>query len=157
MRIFSAKEIFNFALRIEENGKKFYNFAATLTENNELKDTFHFLASEEERHKKIFKEMLSEISGSSSPEEYSDEYFDYLKCYVDNIIFTDKQMDEKVSGIDDVPSAIDFAIKRELDSILYYHEVKKFIPEKQHANIEKIIEEERKHYRMLNDLKEDYK
>jgi len=53
MRVFDAKEIFKFAIRIEENGTKFYRYAANLVDEEEMKNTFNFLAGEEVKHKKI--------------------------------------------------------------------------------------------------------
>jgi len=47
-------------------------------------------------------------------------------------------------------------MQRELDSILYYHEVKNLVPAAQHEAIEKIIEEERKHYTTLLEMKKRY-
>jgi len=156
MKIFDAKEIFKFAIRIEENGMKFYRYAAVITDDDEIRKTFNFLASEEARHKEIFEGLLSEVTKDTAFETYPDEYFNYLKTYVDNVIFTDKQFEEAMSDIKDTLSAIDFAIKRELDSILYYHEIKRFVPEKQHNLLDEIIEEERKHYTKLIDIKENY-
>jgi rubrerythrin len=47
-------------------------------------------------------------------------------------------------------------MQRELDSILYYHEIKNLVPQAQHDTIEKIIIEERKHYAALDDMKKRY-
>jgi rubrerythrin len=62
-------------------------------------------------------------------------------------------MDKQLSKIKDTSAALDFAIQRELDSILYYHEIKKLVPAAQHDAIEKIIEEERKHFLSLTAMK----
>ncbi|MDI6726248.1 MAG: hypothetical protein QMD32_04735, partial [Smithellaceae bacterium] len=56
----------------------------------------------------------------------------------------------------DTPGAVDFAIRRELDSILYYHEIRKFLPLSEYDQIEKIIEEERRHFHKLSELKKSY-
>ncbi len=156
MKIFDAKEIFKFAIRIEENGMKFYRYAAVIIDDDEMRKTFNFLASEEARHKEIFEGLLSEVTKDTAFETYPDEYFNYLKTYVDNVIFTDKQFEEAMSNVKDTLGSINFAIKRELDSILYYHEIKRFVPEKQHNLLDEIIEEERKHYTKLIDIKENY-
>ncbi|MCK4572347.1 ferritin family protein [candidate division WOR-3 bacterium] len=156
MKIFDAKEIFKFAIRIEENGMKFYRYAAVITDDDEMRKTFNFLASEEVRHKEIFEGLLSEVTKDTAFETYPDEYFNYLKTYVDNVIFTDKQFEEAMSNVKDTLGSINFAIKRELDSILYYHEIKRFVQEKQHNLLDEIIEEERKHYTKLIDIKENY-
>lgn len=157
MKIFNAKEIFEIAINIEENGIRFYRYAAdNIAEDKEVKDMFNELAEQEVEHKGTFSKMLSGITDEGELEDYSEDYFDYLSAYINNTIFSDEMMEEEVSEIKDVTSALEFGIRRELDSILYYNEIKDYVPEKQHEQIEKIIEEERKHYMQLSDLKEEY-
>jgi rubrerythrin len=43
-----------------------------------------------------------------------------------------------------------------MDSILYYHEIKRFVPASQHATLDQIIEEERKHFAKLSEVKKRY-
>jgi rubrerythrin len=157
MAIFEAKEIFKFAIRIEENGEKFYRFASNLADDEEIKRTFNYLADEEVKHKKTFTKLLSEITKDVSFENYSDEYFDYLRCYVDNVIFTEEQLEKQQKEVKDVLSAIKFAMQKELDSVLYYHEVEKFVSDKQKDLIQEIIAEERKHYAKLSEMKKNLK
>ncbi|HEX7416151.1 MAG TPA: hypothetical protein VF305_03085, partial [Smithellaceae bacterium] len=78
--------------------------------------------------------------------------------YVDNnIIFTKEAMDKELSKVTDTFAAFDFAIKRELDSILYYHEIKKLVPATQHAILDQIIDEERKHFALLTEMKKRFR
>ena len=46
-----------------------------------------------------------------------------------------------------------FAIRREIDSINYYNEIKSFVPEEQRNLVEEIIEEERRHFLKLSEFK----
>ncbi len=154
MRIFNVKEIFQIAIRIEENGERFYHNALKLTEDIAIKGVFGLLAEEEMKHKEIFTTLLSEVTKDINFDAYPDEYLDYLQAYVNNTIFKQKQIEEEMSKIKDVTSALNFAIQRELDSILYYQEIKRFIPENQHDKIKVIINEERKHYKELTGIKE---
>ena len=73
-----------------------------------------------------------------------------------NLIFTKDVMDKQLAKVTDTVGAVEFAMQRELDSILYYHEVKNLVPQGQHDTIEKIIDEERKHYAMLIAVKKKY-
>lgn len=157
MAIFEAKEIFKFAIRIEENGERFYRFASNLTGDEETKKIFNHLADEEVKHKKTFTQLLSEITKDVSFENYSDDYFDYLRYYVDNVIFNDEDLAKQEKEVKDVLSAVKFAMQKELDSVLYYHEVEKFVSPKQKDLIEGIIAEERKHYARLSEMKENLK
>jgi len=145
-------------MRIEENGEKFYRHAAQLAQDKETRAMFNFLAEEEVRHKKTFETMLSKLEKPDIDESYPGEYLAYLKDYLDNkIIFSKQAIDGEFPDVKDTLSAIDFAIHREMNSILYYHETKRFVPNNQQDDIEKIIEEERRHFSQLSDLKKNYR
>ncbi|MCM8819132.1 MAG: ferritin family protein [Candidatus Omnitrophica bacterium] len=149
---FNISEIYQFAIKIEENGEKFYREFAKKTKDEEVQNLFLFLADEEVRHKKIFEDNLSKIEKYEPPEAYPGEYFAYLKKYAEGLIFTkgiEKEMEKK-----DIIDAINFGIRRELDSIMYYLEMKDLIPETQHLELDKIIKEERSHFVRLSNLKQ---
>ena len=56
-------------------------------------------------------------------------------------------------AIKDEASAIDFAIRRELDSLLYYREIRELLPADRKEAIERIILEEKKHFMKLSEMK----
>ena len=153
---FDASEIFQFAIRIEENGEKFYRHAVRITRDDDTKEIFDYLADEESDHKKTFENLLSKMEKYEPFEDYPGEYLEYLRAYVDKIIFTNEVLDKEIPRITDTLLAINFGIQRELDSILYYHEIKKFVPKSQHKLIDKIIDEERNHFSKLTGLRKRY-
>ena len=151
---FEASDIFEIAMRIEENGGNFYRYAVQVATEEDAKEMFTWLAGEEDNHKALFKDMLTRIETRVPPESYPGEYGVYLHNYADNnLIFKKKVIDAEMAGITDTLSAIDFAIRREMDSILYYHEIKGFIARNQHESIDTIINEERKHFKTLSEMK----
>ena len=157
MQVFTANDIVEVAVRIEENGITFYNFAEKIAKTDDAKKLFVQLAEAEAAHKRIFEKLLSQIESYTPPESYAGEYTDYLRNYVDNnLIFTKEVMDKQLAKVTDTVSAFEFAMQRELDSVLYYHEIKNLVPATQHETIEKIINEERKHYAMLAGMKKKY-
>jgi len=157
MGVFAASDIVEVAIRIEENGINFYKFAEQIAKQEEAKKLFAHLAQAEATHKKTFESIFAKMEKYNPPESYAGEYSSYLRAYVDNnIIFTKEAMDKELSNVKDTIAAFDFAIKRELDSILYYHEIKKLVPPAQHEVLEQIIEEERKHYLALTEMKKRY-
>ncbi len=155
MSVFEPSEVFQFAIRIEEGGEKFYREMARKIEDAGVKSLFTALADEEVKHKKTYEGMVSKIEEYEPFESYPGEYFSYLRAYADNIIFTPKKMEEEMAKIKDAPAALKFAIDRELDSILYYQEVKNLVPKSQRGLIDKIIEEERRHFIKLNKCNND--
>jgi len=157
MQVFAASDIMEVAIRIEENGITFYKFAEQIAKQEEAKKLFAYLADAEAAHKRTFEKFFAAIEKYTPPEQYAGEYSAYLRNYVDNnLIFTKDVMDKQLAGVKDTVSAFDFAMQRELDSILYYHEIKNLVPAAQHEAIEKIIDEERKHYALLCDMKKRY-
>jgi len=157
MKIFDASDIFQFAVRIEENGERFYRQAATVVDNEEVKHLFNSLADEEVKHKKYFSTLLSQIESYDPPETYPGEYMEYLRNYLDNkVVFSSHATKDEFGGVKDTLSALDFAINREVDSILYYSEAKNFVSKSQYGEIDKIITEERRHFAKLTEFKRQY-
>lgn len=153
MQLLNISEIYQIAIKIEENGTKFYSTWAKKVKEKKLKDVFQALSYAEVEHKKTFEKMLKEIENYEPREVYPEEYFQYLRAYADGLVFNLKEIEKKSKQIKSVEKALEFAIEREKDSILYYQEVKNILPKSQHKEIEKIINEERKHFLDLTHIK----
>jgi rubrerythrin len=157
MKIFNVGDVLRFAVRIEEDGEAFYRKAALAAGDKSVSDLFSSLADEEIKHKGIFQDMLSKVETVAAAETYDGEYAAYLQNYIDDkVIFTKDKGEAASSEAKDTLSAILFAMQREADSILYYHESKQFIAEKFYGTIDKIIAEERKHFTRLSVLRHKY-
>jgi len=154
MNIFTAADIFQFAIRVEEYGEIFYHKAALNATNDEVSKIFNRLADEEIKHKRIFQELYEKVKDNRPPESYPGEYMANLRDFIDGkVIFVKQSQEKELAIIQDTMAAIDFAIQRELDSILYYQESKNFVHEGQQKLIDEIIKEERKHFALLTELK----
>jgi len=156
--IFKAAEILKTAIRIEENGIVFYREMIKKFKEKDLQDIFNFLAEEDERHRKIFEEILAKSEQYEMVDSYPGEYEAYLRAFADEHVFSKEKIGELMAKkVKDVKEAIQFGIEVELDSINYYQEIKRFIPDYQKDTIEKIIEEERGHFLKLSDIKKTLK
>jgi len=157
MSVYRGSDIMEFAIRIEENGANFYRYAVQLAKDEDTKKIFANLAEAEIHHQRTFEKIFAGMEKNNPPETYDGEYVAYMHNYVDNnIIFNKAAIENEVTKIKDVLSAIDFAIRRELDSILFYHEIKRLVPTSEHGEIEQIIAEERKHFQGLTNLRTRY-
>ena len=157
MTYFNAQEILKFAVRIEESGEEFYSQAAALAESGEAKQIFQYLAGQEREHKATFESMAAEANAASAQMSFSGDYQAYLEAYLDNILFPVDTISSRVTALNDIFNLLNFGIKSELDSILFYHESKRMLPASQHDVIDKIIEEERRHFIKLLELKKIHK
>lgn len=154
MNIFTASEVVEFAERIHENGANFYRYAIQLVQNQEAKELFAELAEEELKYHKTLEKIFAGIEKSIPEETYVGEYAQYLRNYIDNnIVFTQQAINDDLAAVKDACSAIDFAARRELDSISYYESIKRLVPKIQHEAIDYLIAEERDHFVRLTNLK----
>lgn len=152
--MFKPNEIFQFAIQIEKNGEMFYNTVGDQLDKKEVKDLFKALAGEENKHRKTYEALLSEIETYDPPETYPGEYYDYLRAYAENHIFPTEKMEKEVEKISTAEAALNFAMAREIESILYYQELKNNVPQSERSKIDAIIEEERRHYVKLSGCKD---
>jgi rubrerythrin len=153
MSLFDAKKIITTAITMEINGEKFYSELARRMKDAKMKKVFLFLAGEEVKHRKIFEQFLFDLPDTEKPRTFYNEYFAYLRSYVDSNIFSFPKLKEKIVAVKDLVSAVNFAIQRELESIGYYQEMKAWVPVRDHAAIQSIIEEERRHFIRLIEIK----
>ncbi|MFN3966259.1 MAG: ferritin-like domain-containing protein [Endomicrobiia bacterium] len=151
---FKASELVEFAIQIEKNGEAFYLAVSKKTKSQEIKEAFIYLAQEEVRHRKIYEGLLKTVENYQPREIYPEEYFQYLRAYADQHIFVkNNEIEEKASKVKSDIEAIDIALGFEKDSILFYIEMRNFVPDNEKPIIDKIIEEEHRHYTKLTEVK----
>lgn len=151
---YNANEIVEFAINIETEGEKFYRKLSTNLNNDEVKELFKYFADQEVVHKETFSKMLDEIADYKPAENYPEEYFVYLKTLSENIVFSAKKFEEVIDNLDNSIAAVEFAIRRELDSILYYYEMRELVSDSQKDTINRIILEEKEHFRKFSDIRD---
>jgi rubrerythrin len=156
MSLFKAGDIYQFAIRIEEDGEKYYRKIAKKMKEKEVQELFNYLADEEVKHRKIFEEMVKKIEHFEPAESFPEEYFQYLRAYADNTIFAVDKLKREMDVVSDPVDAAEFGMRREQDSILYYQDIKNIVSKSQHDLIEKIIAEERKHFLKLVEIRKKY-
>jgi rubrerythrin len=156
MENLQAGDVFEVAVQIEIQGEKFYRYAAGLTDDPKVKDILVYAAGEEAKHRKLFESMAAQVGiDYKPPESYPGEYCNYVRAYSENVIFPADKMEAQFGEITNLDDAVEFAIQKEIESILYYLEMKNFVPASQRADIDRIIEEERRHYLRLTELKRE--
>ena len=149
-------DVINFAIRIEENGERFYREAAEIITNQPVKELFQRLATDETVHRKTFERLLSSLDDYQPPETYEGEYLAYLKDFIDGkAVFKDHPKIAQLAKASSIAGALDFATQREMDSILYYQEIKKFVGTGHTETIDLIIDEERMHFAFLSKLRRE--
>ena len=149
---YSIAEVVQFAIRIEQNGRRFYqSLARHFADYRVICDFFSALADQEGDHKAFFERLATDLEQEETAWPLSEDYFLYLRGFADKAVFNDEATDVAIKNVQDMDQALVFAIERERHSIDYYTGLKKAIPEGEHADIDRIIAEEKRHLRQLED------
>lgn len=149
-KIFKGTEIVEFAVRIEQNGYAFYEKVESLVKNPAAKELLAFLKEEEQKHEKVFREMLGKLDSLNVRETYAGEYEEYLKALVDNHVFgTEGAAEKAVAKIENEIDVLNTALGFEKDTILFFRELKELVSEKDQQVVEQLIKEEQSHLRKL--------
>ena len=153
---FNAGEVFNIALRIEENGHKFYKLAAAKPFPTEIVKLFNDLSKEELAHKDKFLHLLKDVpvaSKSSTVWDPDNELDQYLKMMADQHVFqTDPEaIEEMFKGINTPIEAVKMAMCFERDTIVFFLELQYAAEQydESREQIKKLVNEERSHLARL--------
>lgn len=160
--VFNADEIFEMAIRIENNGAAFYRKAASLQSDTKNQKFLESLANMEDRHQRIFTEMRTTLSDKDkSPKVFDpyDEVSQYLAAMADNMGGEGSpSVAESLTGDETLEEILQTAVGLEKDSILFYLGIKDLIPSQSgQGRIDDIIKEERRHVIQLSNLLEKLK
>jgi rubrerythrin len=151
---FSAAEIIQFAIKIEENGESFYRNFAKNVKDEKIGGMFNLLADEELKHRRIFEGMAQRLEDFQPQESYSGEHLEFLRNYANEHIFTEAKKGALVAQrLKNTQEALEFALSIEIDSILYYLEAKDLISLVNRATLDEIVDQERRHYLKLLQVK----
>ncbi len=154
MSIVGSKDVLKMAMKIEQNREEFYKQFSQKINDERASQLFRDLAKEEKKHYNIFKSLLESPSDKELKVAYPNEYKEYLQAYGDTLIFN-KELEKQANSINDITSAFDFSIRRELDSILLYQDMKQYASNKDKETLDNIIAEERLHFVTLTNKKKE--
>ena len=147
---YSATEIVNMAIAIEENGMAFYNAMATMAGDKKSKEVYNYLAKEEVGHKVLFQKMFDKLSIPEMTPSEEEEYNSYFKALTSSRVFKkDINVEEIIKEAGDEKGALDMAINFEKDSILFFYELMEKAIESEKKSVELVIKEEKDHLAKL--------
>ncbi|MDA8136305.1 MAG: ferritin family protein [Desulfobacteraceae bacterium] len=145
---FNADDIFEMAVKIEQNGAVFYRDAAGQVDEKKNKDFLLELARMEDEHGAVFSNLKKELTSQEKMAtifDPEDENILYLNAFADSKVFFKKEKPDN-----NFKNILHCAIQTEKDSIVFYLGIKEMVPEKYgRSKIDTIIKEEMGHIRLL--------
>jgi rubrerythrin len=144
-----ARSACSIAIEIEQNGQRLYRgLSEAFVLDPVVSGLFARLAGEESTHAEEFRNLLEEASGCMP----ADGGYSILNAYAR--VFSRSRLADEIGSVGrSLQSALDFAIRREMDSIFFYHEASEGRHDALGEAFSKIIAEERKHFRELTELR----
>ncbi|MCF7916643.1 MAG: ferritin family protein [Candidatus Omnitrophica bacterium] len=155
---FDPQEVLRMSIKVEEAGAKLYSKLSEETDNPEVKKIWDYLKKQEIEHKKIFSQILAKAGDYIVYELNPGEYDNYIRAISSEYIFSSQLIEEKLrQDFKDDLEAVNFGISIEKESILVYTSFKEYMKADKKELIDQVIEQEKKHYTDLVDLKKSLK
>jgi rubrerythrin len=152
--LFKANDIVLAAIEIEKRGEKFYLHLVDQAEDTKIRKAFEHLAREEVKHKVLFEDLYTRLGKATLPARSDEkEFLTYLNALIDSHpLFRFKDLEEMKEHIASRKDALQMAIQFEKESILFFMEMREFVPDSEKKFITHCIEEERDHLRRLTEM-----
>lgn len=151
--MFSVKEIFDLAVKIEENGERFYRKALADVSDTRLRDLFGWLADEEIRHREWF------ISNRDRLHSGQDIFLEEAQSAVLTEIVGDQTFsleEAELPKLHRTEDLIDLAREFEKDTIIFFEMIRSVLSDPETLKrLEEIIEEEKRHIELLDEYEEE--
>jgi rubrerythrin len=148
-RIFSADEVFQIALELEETGQVFYEALAVSSQDEQVSALCRRLAEMEADHYRKFQQMRQRLISQPGQRELSAEEAAYTQALINDRVIPDPHQARRLAAGGSLWQMLDLAIRLENDSIGFYSRVLTTVDAADARAIARIIEEERAHARDL--------
>lgn len=153
---FNADEVFQIAVKIEQNGAVFYRKAATIVKDPKSKEILETLAFYEHQHESLFANLRDAVlAGGKIPASFDPECETarYLAALADRRVF-DMTADpsSQLMGTESMKDILHLAIQAEKNSIVLYVGLQELITDPLQKNdVYRILREEMGHVTLLSD------
>jgi rubrerythrin len=143
--LFHVREAIDFAVTIERHGHEFYTEAKKKFADPQFQSLFGFLADEEVKHEKTFKELARDLRNYTPRESYEGEYEAYTREFLKSHSLANREiLKEKLAALETMEDAIDMALHFERDSIVFFSSLKRYVGDRK-EKLEEIVQEEVNH------------
>jgi rubrerythrin len=151
--VFSAAEMVQIAIQLEQNGQAFYQAAANRTNHEEVKHLLEFLAKEEERHERVFAGLLPEEKEHRPAQEYPGQKSAFIQALLEERLLPAGELVERVlPGLKSDAEVLDFALGFEKDTIIFFYELRHMLDAAQRGIMDEIMAQEKAHVERLRRL-----
>lgn len=151
--MFTAQELFDLAIRFEDNGERFYRKALAQVYDESVRELLQRLADDEVEHRSHFKQLKEALQDSTNPLEGAAGFM--LQDIVGGRAFSLDEVD--MAALRTEEQVIAMAIEFEEDVILFFEMLQNFLQDREALDgLEEILNEERQHKMLLLEALEQF-
>ncbi|UCF85061.1 MAG: ferritin family protein [Desulfobacteraceae bacterium] len=149
--MFTLGEIIDLAIQIEKNGENTYRKAQNEVPSSELASMLEGLADDEAEHEKWFAKLREDMDVEIEDPKLEEMGKSILRSVLGDQAFS--MSDADFSRIDSIRTLLELSFEFEKDTIIFYEILKEFIEDRKVlTGIDKIIEEENRHVKHLEEI-----
>lgn len=150
---YAIEEVLEMAVQFERNGETFYTAAATHARHDATKKLLLEMAEWERRHEELFKQMADAMDDADrtapvSPDGQAAAYLHAILAGKVSHLHDDAM--QALAGQAALAMIFDMAIALEKEAILFYLGLREMVTTGKEI-VDEVIEEERKHIRILTE------
>ena len=149
MAVFSAEEVFQIALELEETGQVFYEAVAAACGNEQVARLCRRLAQQEAAHYKTFQQMQKRPPDDPASRPLNAEGLGYVQAMVNQRVVPDPGKAREMAAKGSLAETLDLAIRMENDSISFYTGMLDMVDGGDAEAVRRIIREEQRHAQEL--------
>ncbi|MGD8627043.1 MAG: ferritin family protein [Anaerolineae bacterium] len=153
MALLVGDEVFEIAVRLEENGESFYKAAAKGATTDAVKTLFQDLAIQEQYHRRAFQGMASGKLDLTFTAEQWEQFQAYADALLRNELFDSPGGAlDRAGQAQDEREVLQAAIGFEKETLLFYYEIKDVVRDADREAIDRIVQEEKQHILRLSTM-----
>lgn len=147
--VISSTNILETLIQLEQNGYTFYQEAANAMEDGVTKNLLLKLAKDEQKHEKVYKDLLAKQTDISEITFNEDESYIDLILELNKMVTDEKKL-EKTKKVISKREALTIAEKLEKDTIIFLNELVDLDKDiKRNKAYKAALKEEKNHLRLI--------
>ncbi len=149
MAVFSADEVYQIAMEMEQTGQVFYEALAAGSARSDVAALCRRLAAQEVEHYNRFSRLRAALAARPASHALDEEEMDFAQALVTDRMIPNPQEARRIAAEGSVGAALDMAINLEKDSVLFYSEILQAVDPQDATAIREIVQQEKLHAQEL--------
>ena len=149
----TAGEVAQIVLKAEEIGVGLYRVLAEVASDDQARDMFEWIGEDEGKDIRLLERLSDALDGQLPEGIDPEDYRKYLSILRETSIFRDEDTcHELARNAWDAEEAAGLACIFEREVILFLHELRRSVPDTERAVVDRLLDGEYKHLRLLHAL-----